>query len=387
MRLGLFLAFWIGHGYLLMLILNVTYSQPYHRKFLKLLRLSFGLLLLAGPPLFGWAFGWDLAELLQQGSAGTSLLPACYAGLCLLLGLIAFPLVTIWRLIRPTSRAVLSETSRLIDVQKELGHRPVGHGKHRHLAEASWNQFFHVEFTTLNLAIPNLPAPWEGLQILHLSDAHFYGTPGQEYFEFLINECLKHGTPDLVILSGDILDDDRYLEWIEPIFGKLKWNVAAFAVLGNHDWWNDDQAVRKQLQAIGIKDIGNRWETIEVRSLPLVVAGHEGPWFRPAPDLSEAPEGFRLLVSHSPDNIGWARHNQMNLMLSGHNHGGQIRLPVVGSLFVPSAYSRRYDMGTFQEGSTVLHVNRGLGGKEPIRFRCPPQISWLVLRGQDRAGS
>jgi predicted MPP superfamily phosphohydrolase len=67
-------------------------------------------------------------------------------------------------------------------------------------------------------------------------------------------------------------------------------------------------------------------------------------------------------------------------MLSGHNHGGQIRLPIFGSLFVPSRYSRRYDMGTFHEPPTVLHVNRGLSGKEAIRFRCRPQVSRIQLR-------
>jgi len=67
-------------------------------------------------------------------------------------------------------------------------------------------------------------------------------------------------------------------------------------------------------------------------------------------------------------------------MLSGHNHGGQIRVPILGSLFVPSRYSRRYDMGNFHEPPTVLHVNRGLSGKEAIRFRCRPQVTRLILR-------
>ena len=67
---------------------------------------------------------------------------------------------------------------------------------------------------------------------------------------------------------------------------------------------------------------------------PLVVVGHEGPWFRPPPDLTGCPTGFRLLVSHTPDNIRWARRHDCRLMLSGHNHGGQIRMPVVGSMFV-----------------------------------------------------
>ena len=188
------------------------------------------------------------------------------------------------------------------------------------------------------------------------------------------------GVPDLVVLSGDIIDHDKYLDWIEPVLGPLRWNIAALAILGNHDWWLDFEAVRNRLRGLGMHVISNRWEAIDVRGEKLIAIGHEGPWFRPPPDLSGCPDGFRLLVSHTPDNIGWAKRNNCRLMLSGHNHGGQIRLPIVGSMFVPSFYSRRYDMGTFHEPPTVLHVNRGLSGKEPIRFRCRPQVSRIVLK-------
>ena len=66
-------------------------------------------------------------------------------------------------------------------------------------------------------------------------------------------------------------------------------------------------------------------------------------------------------------------------MLCGHVHGGQVRLPVVGSIFVPSVYSRRFDMGVFGRGGTVMVAGRGLSGKEPLRFRCHPQAVRLTL--------
>jgi predicted MPP superfamily phosphohydrolase len=97
--------------------------------------------------------------------------------------------------------------------------------------------------------------------------------------------------------------------------------------------------------------------------------------------VTACPEGvFRLCLSHTPDNIGWARQHQINLMLAGHNHGGQIRLPLVGSVIVPSRYGRRYDCGTFHEPPTLLHVSRGLAGKEPVRYNCRPEVAKLVLR-------
>jgi uncharacterized protein len=377
----LFFIAWVGHGYLLMLALNVTYSFPFHRRFLKAIRLAAGLLLVAGPPAFAAAVGIDLIELGRSASTdGSYRLPVAYAGLCLLAGGVAFPAVTVWRLIRPRPAVVRDEQTEIVDVAKELGGRPVGDGKYRRIAELAVMDLFRVEFTTLTLAVPGLPRAWDGLTILQLSDLHFYGTPGREYFEIVVRRCMATGVPDLFVLNGDVIDDQKYLEWIEPVLGPLRWNVAALAILGNHDWWQDFDAVRDRLAALGMHVVSNRWQSIEVRGERLVVIGHEGPWFRPPPDLAGCPDGFRLLISHTPDNIGWAKRNGCRLMLSGHNHGGQIRVPVFGSLFVPSRYSRRYDMGTFHEPPTVLHVNRGLSGKEAIRFRCRPQVTRIILR-------
>jgi hypothetical protein len=96
--------------------------------------------------------------------------------------------------------------------------------------------------------------------------------------------------------------------------------------------------------------------------------------------LTPCPTGFRLCLSHTPDNIVWARKNEIDLMLSGHVHGGQIRLPLVGSIFVPSRYGRRYDCGTFDEPPTVMHVSRGLAGQHPLRINCRPEVTWLELK-------
>jgi predicted MPP superfamily phosphohydrolase len=375
----LFLAAWVGHGYLLMLVLNVTYAQPFNRTLLKALRQFAALLLIAGPPAFGFVVGWDLVAVGRAALAGGPYPTAvAYAWIAVLAGL-AFVGVTIWRLVRPRPAIVLDQRSEMVDVGKELGGRPVGRSKHRWLAEREFNDLCRVEFTSLTLAVPGLPKAWDGLSILHLSDFHFYRTLGREYFEFVVGRSMSQGVPDLVILTGDFIDDREYLEWLEPVLSPLKWNVAAYAVLGNHDWWQDYEGVRARLTALGIRVLDNRWESLDIRGERLVAIGHEGPWFRPPPDLSGCPEGFRLLVSHTPDNIAWAKRHGCRLMFAGHNHGGQIRVPVFGSLFVPSRYSRKYDMGTFHEPPTVLHVSRGLGVKEPIRLRCPAQATRLVL--------
>jgi hypothetical protein len=97
--------------------------------------------------------------------------------------------------------------------------------------------------------------------------------------------------------------------------------------------------------------------------------------------LSDCPAGpFRLCLSHTPDNIAWARRAGIDLMLSGHVHGGQIRFPVIGSMLVPSRYGRRYDCGVFAEGPTLLHVSRGLSGEHPLRYGCRPEVTRITLR-------
>ena len=132
--------------------------------------------------------------------------------------------------------------------------------------------------------------------------------------------------------------------------------------------------------------LGNSWQQVEIRGVPMLVIGHEGPWFKPEPDLTQCPHGmFRLCLSHTPDNIAWARTNRIDLMLAGHVHGGQIRLPVLGSVFVPRRYSRKYDCGTFFEAPTVMHVGRGLSGQHPLRFFCKPEVARIILRKERAA--
>jgi predicted MPP superfamily phosphohydrolase len=270
---------------------------------------------------------------------------------------------------------------RVEDVAKRLGGKPVGDGKQWRLACLPGNQCFQVEFRELTLRLLRLPPAWDGLTILHLTDLHLCGTPGRPFYQQVFDLCLGAGEPDLVAITGDVVDSFHHHRWIVPLLGRLRWRVGAFAVLGNHDKYHDPALVRRRLQRINITVLGNAWQQIDVHGEPLVVIGQEMPWFRPGPDLSDCPRGpFRLCLSHTPDMIGWARRQQVDLMLAGHVHGGQIRVPVLGSLFVPSRKSRRYDCGTFFEPPTLMYVSRGLAGREPLRYNCRPEVTRITLR-------
>jgi predicted MPP superfamily phosphohydrolase len=375
----LFASAWVGHTALLVGSLNWWYGNPLPHRFLTGLRLLHGLLVLAFPVGFWLAYEWDPSRVLSFDSARAGW--GAFAGYVILCWSVAFgalPVITWARRRRPPA-VLLHNHTRTIDMTAQLGYKPVGWGKYRLLARLPGNDIFRVDFTERTLCLPQLPSAWEGLTILHLSDLHLCGTPDRQFHEQVMDVC-RAWDPDILALTGDIIDSDWHHRWILPVLGRLRWRLAAFAIVGNHDSWYDAGLVRRRLSRLGMDLVGSRWRQLQVRGEPLIIVGHEGPWFLPAPDMSACPAGvFRLCLSHTPDNIRWAQRHGIDLMLAGHNHGGQIRFPVFGSVLVPSRYSRRFDCGTFEEGPTVLHVSRGLAGQHPLRYNCRPEITKLIL--------
>ncbi len=375
----LFAAACLGHLVFMVLSHNWFYGQLMPRRLMDGLHLLHGALVLAFPVLLWWAAGWDLSGLFRFDSAGGIAL-AVYVVLCWFAAFVLLPLDVGWRTFRPKPAALGKEQSEVVDVVKQLGGPPAGVGKSAFQARLPFNEALTVEYLERTLHLPRLPAAWDGLTILHLSDLHLCGTPDRSWFRAVMDRCAAWA-PDLVAVTGDLADGEDYIRWIVPVLGRLRWKTAAFAILGNHDAWYAPDRVRRRLRRLGMRVLGNGWERIEVRGEALVAIGQEGPWFGPAPDLTACPTGpFRLCLSHTPDNIRWAQRAGVDLMLSGHVHGGQVRLPLIGSILVPSRYGRRYDCGVFDEPPTLLNVSRGLGGDHPLRFLCRPEATRLILR-------
>ena len=126
------------------------------------------------------------------------------------------------------------------------------------------NQCFQVEFTEKTLLLPQIPPAWDGLTILHLTDLHFCGTPDRAFYQFVMDRCMEMGVPDLVVLTGDVVDSDWHHRWIVPILGRLRWKIAAFAILGNHDSWRDVSLIRRRLRRVRMIVLGNSWQQIDV---------------------------------------------------------------------------------------------------------------------------
>lgn len=370
----------IGHIALCTVALNLFYARPWPRPLLHQLRFVLAVTAVAGPIVFLWVFGFDLSQGWYAEEGGWRAVLLLYALVCWIMGVFVFPLVTCYRVFRRYPALLVGNHTQTFDVAQQLGYKPVGRGKYRLLCHFPGNEVFKVDIVERTFCVPRLPEAWDGLTILHVSDLHLCGSPDKAYYQHVMDLC-REPVPDIVAITGDIVDSDKHHRWVVPVLGRLRWKSAAFAILGNHDYWRDPNLVRRRLRKLGIRVLGNGWEQLDVRGQALVAVGNETPWFQPGPDLMNCPAApFRLCLSHTPDTMPWARANGIDLMLAGHNHGGQIRLPVIGSIFVPSRYSRKYDCGIFHEPPTLLHVSRGLGGQQPLRYYCRPEVTRIVLR-------
>lgn len=253
------------------------------------------------------------------------------------------------------------------------------------LSRVPGNQVLKIRTQEKELAIPRLAGALDGLRIAHLTDLHMSGRITRAFFEHVVEE-VNAAAADIVAVTGDMVEGDRLLDWIPATLGRLRARYGVYYVLGNHDRRATEVRLKAALADAGLIHVGGVWRQIMVGDAPLILAGNELPWYTPAADMSDCPDdraagrAMRILLAHSPDQFGWAQANGVDLMLAGHLHGGQVRLPLLGAITSPSIHGVRYAAGVFTAGDTVLHVSRGVGSLTPLRFDCPPEIAVLVLR-------
>jgi predicted MPP superfamily phosphohydrolase len=367
----------LGHALIWVRIINWTHGVRTQKFLIKLFRIGLHLIL-SGSPLLFIALTWEQAPDVWY-SIPAWLQP--YLLLTAVLGGIAFPSMVLTYWLKGPPGALLSQGQEKLKLISSSGIK--GSGPHGLLASLPWNQIYEVDLVEKEIVVPGLPAQWDGLLILHLSDLHLCGRPGKAYFESVFARCAEKPC-DLLVITGDLIDSDEHYEWLQ-LLRSLSWKEAALAIRGNHDARFDAGRVNSELEQMGIQPIGGQARMISIRQQPVLVMGNEAPWLLPIPDLHpfEAHDCFRLALIHTPDQFHWAKQQGANLVLAGHCHGGQIRFPGFGSIFVPCKTGRKYDMGLFQEGETVLHVSRGLSGSFPVRYFCRPEVTWLTLRCGD----
>lgn len=272
----------------------------------------------------------------------------------------------------------------------------LGVGAYATLVEPRW-----LEVTRREIPLPRLPAAWDGLKVAHLSDFHLSRMVPAGYLERCV-EAATAAAPDLILLTGDFVTKSRrFLDGLPPLLSRLRAPLGVWGILGNHDHAVTADGVAAAVSRGGVTMLRNRRERLEREGAALWLAGIDSMagsqysrsrWRQERADrrmragLSAAldgldPDAFRLLLAHSPDILPMAAAARVDLVLSGHTHGGQVRFPFVGATVVPSRYGARYAAGLYTEGDTCLYVTRGLGVvRFPVRFLCRPELSLLTLR-------
>jgi predicted MPP superfamily phosphohydrolase len=251
------------------------------------------------------------------------------------------------------------------------------------------NEVLWLEEVDRGVELARLPEPLEGLSILHLSDLHWTGQVGKSYFAELVQRCNLR-QPDLAVITGDFVDTEACLDWVPDTLAKLRTRWGAYFVLGNHDRRVDSGRLRSTLEDAGLVDLGGRWMEVEIRGERIVLAGNEAPWLRPPAELHGAPPSsvrggpFRIALAHSPDQLGWARREEVDLLLVGHTHGGQVCVPGIGPIFSPCWCGVRYIRGSYLALPTVMHVTQGISAELPVRFHCYPEAAMLVLHAASK---
>ncbi len=235
-----------------------------------------------------------------------------------------------------------------------------------------------IGVTRATLPVVGLPSSLDGLRVGILTDLHRSAFVSQEAV-LEASHLLMAQRPDLIALLGDYVSwsDRRYLGSCVEALAPLAAPQGVFAVLGNHD---DERATARAFAAQGFVVLADGSTELRIANETIALAGVRY-WTRKARDVRRVLAGARrptILLAHDPRRLTEAADLRVPLLLSGHTHGGQIVLPVVGAV---AAEKFPVWQGVLVRGSTTLFVSRGVGTVfVPVRLNCPPEVAVLTLR-------
>jgi predicted MPP superfamily phosphohydrolase len=240
------------------------------------------------------------------------------------------------------------------------------------------------------LALRDLPPELAGLRLVQVSDVHHGPWLSLDYVRSVV-KTTNALNPDVILLTGDyVYESWRYVAPVAEVLGGLRARIGTLAVLGNHDWYEGGRCVLQEFARNNLPLIDNSRVFIKPdRTLVkhtgegLCIAGVGDLW-EGSPNYSAALSGLprampRLLLSHNPDaaedvNLVTAGY-RVDLMISGHTHGGQVWIPGVGTPIVPSKFGQKYASGLVKGPACDVFVSKGVGVSGlPVRFGVPPEV-------------
>ncbi len=246
-----------------------------------------------------------------------------------------------------------------------------------------------VRFKDYDIYIKDWPRQLSGFTIAFLADVHA-GSPhiSLEKIDSIVTR-VNEKSPDLVLLGGDYViqgvigGNPVPSNKIAEVLAKLKAPQGVFAVLGNHDWWDDRDRIAREFEEHGISLLEDK--AVQIRR------NNSQFWLAGISDYMEGPHDYRkalagvtsseLLIAftHSPD-IFPELPARVALLLAGHTHGGQVYIPLLGRPIVPSRYGARYALGLIGENGRQVFITPGIGTSIlPVRFLTPPEVSFLHI--------
>lgn len=278
-----------------------------------------------------------------------------------------------WKHDRPARRAPKPQTRPLTTIKSALAQA----------ARHALTEPFMLSIERQEIYLRRLPARLDRLRIVHLSDFHYGPLVNPAHLERAVSAA-NELRPDLIALTGDYISHDRvYAAPCAEVIGKLRARYGVYAVLGNHDHWTDASLIADLFRAEGVHVMINEGSRMDVRDETFWLAGVDDTMVG-LEDISLALAGsredeFKLLLAHNPIILRRAARANVDLVLSGHTHGGQVTWrPEKNRSGRPR---RRMLRGLGRRSNTQIYVTRGLGTVVlPIRYGCPPEISVLELR-------
>lgn len=258
-----------------------------------------------------------------------------------------------------------------------------------------------IEFAEPNITISRLHPSFRGFTIALLTDFHSSFIVSREQISTAARLVMSK-KPDIVVLTGDFISgsvkflsgsvgefNEKYLEKLVNALSGVSAPMGVYGVLGNHDFWSGPEAVEAITtglsKSIGVIWLRNENVTLKKGDGRLDLLGVDDYWEN-SYSLVNAYRGLdsttaKILLSHNPDvNENIHSNMKIDLVLSGHTHGGQVVLPVIGMPFLPSPFGQKYREGLIKDGDRITYVSRGIGHlMAPVRLNCPAEATVITL--------
>lgn len=246
---------------------------------------------------------------------------------------------------------------------------------------------------TVRLKLKRVTGSLSGIRIAQISDIHMGGWMTADRLQNVV-DLVRAQNPDVLLITGDFITGHEFtaetqqaVDDLVDVLTPLAKDIPTFAVLGNHDYWTDAQVVRGMLASCGIIELTNSVFTWTRAEGSLNLCGVDDVWagdvrlnevIAQLDDRSPA-----ILLAHEPDFADTsAATGKFDLQVSGHSHGGQVVLPLLGPPILPYL-GNKYPSGLYQVENMIQYTNRGVGMLSPaVRFNCPPEITIFVLESQ-----